>query len=355
VLHPKKEFKYAVQDGLHHFFFVVNGNLSIYTNTDGKEMNPWDCFGMKPTISEMEYTLVAGKEGAGVLMITDADLERLSTNLEKLNKEKYGKAGKLIRVEEGQLELPNIVNAFESTEWQGHGINTTKTAHLCDLTDLKKDSSSSEECPWIINIECLIPGTRQSRPLARSLADEFLFVLAGKARYWYHGDEPEEILIAGDCIGWRAGTGASHCIINDGDGAAGQGKLSSSNIAMPFSPRYDTYNNSQLNRTGAMLVVLKILENKSNDKVYYPKIPTTSTAHEAPAPMDIDPPTTGTGASKGGNKGKATIWRTPPKYSIGGASHMPHFPRPADRSYPVWETKSAPEPAAARRAMAERD
>lgn len=223
VLHPKKEVRCAVQAGMHHFVFVVNGNLSIYTNTDGKEMHQWDCFGMKPTRGGMEYVLVGGKEGAGVLMIADASPERQTANLEALNKEKHGRGGKLIKMDESHPELPNIINAFQWTEWEGHGINTTKTAHLCDLTDLKEGHSSSEACPWTIDIECLIPGTRQSRPQAHSTADEFLFVLAGKARYWYHGEEPEETLIAGDCIGWRAGTGVSHCIINDGDGATGQG------------------------------------------------------------------------------------------------------------------------------------
>lgn len=100
-----------------------------------------------------------------------------------------------------------------------------------------------------------------------------------------------------------------------------------------------------------MLVVLRILENKPNDKIYYPKIPTSSYAHEAPVAMDIDQPTNGTGATKG----KTMMWRSPPKYQIGGAPHMPHFPRQADQPYPVWETKSAPEPAAARRGMVESD
>lgn len=77
--------------------------------------------------------------------------------------------------------------------------------------------------PWNVTIECLLPGTQSSYPHAHSEEDEFVFILAGKARYWHNGEEPEESLIAGDCVGWKSGTGIAHSIINDGEGANGQG------------------------------------------------------------------------------------------------------------------------------------
>jgi uncharacterized cupin superfamily protein len=73
-------------------------------------------------------------------------------------------------------------------------------------------------------MECLLPGTQTSYPHAHSEEEEFVFMLAGKARYWHNGEEPEESLVAGDCVGWKAGTGVAHSILNDAE-ANGEGAL----------------------------------------------------------------------------------------------------------------------------------
>jgi uncharacterized cupin superfamily protein len=103
----------------------------------------------------------------------------------------------------------------------GKGINTTKTARLGLLTDMGLEL---ERIPWSLNIECLPPGTQSSNTHAHSSEDEFSLVLSGKARYWHQGITPEPILKAGDCVGWKAGTGVCHSMLNDGEDEKGSGK-----------------------------------------------------------------------------------------------------------------------------------
>lgn len=95
-----------------------------------------------------------------------------------------------------------------------------------------------------------------------------------------------------------------------------------------------------------MLVVLKLVENRANDKIFYSKA----------NPLNGYPTDgTGTGTDKINGSSKVKIWRTPPKYTMGSAPETPHHPRQADQPYPVWEINSAPAPAAARRAMVDSD
>jgi uncharacterized cupin superfamily protein len=78
--------------------------------------------------------------------------------------------------------------------------------------------------PWNVNLQEFPPGTHSSNPHCHSHEDEFALVLSGSARYWYQGEVPEKILKRGDCVGWKAGTGISHSLLNDAEGPNGEGK-----------------------------------------------------------------------------------------------------------------------------------
>jgi uncharacterized cupin superfamily protein len=81
-----------------------------------------------------------------------------------------------------------------------------------------------ERLPWTLNIERLPPGTQSSNAHAHSQEDEFCILLSGKARYWYQGIVPEPILKPGDVVGWKAGTGICHSLLNDAEDERGSGK-----------------------------------------------------------------------------------------------------------------------------------
>jgi len=269
-LPPAKEIKCTVQPHVHHFVFIVHGNGAIYTEKDAKVLSQWDCFGFPPGNTERTYTLVGGKEGGGFVIISDRDaLENIDLHTEPPS-------------------FPTIVHSYNVTQWEGKGIRTTKKAVLTDLIDT--NCVSEQKRPWNVTLECLLPGTQSSYPHAHSAEDEFVVVLAGKARYWCDGEEPEGILQAGDCVGWEKGTGIAHCIINDADGPQGE---------------------------GAVVVLLNFGESNPKDLLYYP-----------------------TKADDEHFTNSEWSWKDHPRPSLGRASSVPKYPRGADIPYPVWEAHS---------------
>jgi hypothetical protein len=71
VLTPKTERKCHVQPNVHHFVFIAHGSGALYTEKDGKPLAQWDCFAFPPRRKPRVYTLVGGKEGVGVIIISD--------------------------------------------------------------------------------------------------------------------------------------------------------------------------------------------------------------------------------------------------------------------------------------------
>lgn len=59
----------------------------------------------------------------------------------------------------------------------------------------------------------LPPGSRSSSPYAHSKEDEFYYIVAGRGLLWKDGDLTD--VNAGQCFGFAAGTGVSHCMINN--------------------------------------------------------------------------------------------------------------------------------------------
>ena len=66
-----------------------------------------------------------------------------------------------------------------------------------------------------INIQRLPPGTRSSWPHAEENEEEFVYVIAGQVDAWIDGDIHR--MKAGDLAAFPAGTGISHCFINNTD------------------------------------------------------------------------------------------------------------------------------------------
>ncbi|CAG7848123.1 SubName: Full=Uncharacterized protein {ECO:0000313/EMBL:CCA76007.1} [Serendipita indica DSM 11827] len=286
VLPPKQEYKITVPPLARHFVFMLYGSGSIYHLSGGKDLEQWDCFAYAPVKgngekhSERSYTLVGGKEGGGVLILND------SLNVNKGD------------IDPSPPESPTIVSSYEVTTWSGSGVETKKKATLTGLSDLARplrnftrtpNPESPPPLPWNATLEVLLPGTQTSFPHAHSTEDELVIVLAGKARYWCDGEEPEMTLVAGDVVAWKAGTGLCHAILNDGDGPGG---------------------------SGSNVVLLTIGENKpETDKLFYP----TKLKHR---------------------RHEHWWWKDVPQHSIGGASDTPHYPRTQDMEYPTWETKA---------------
>jgi hypothetical protein len=71
ILAPKTERKCHVQPNVHHFVFIAHGSGGLYTEKDGKPLAQWDCFAFPPRRKPRVYTLVGGKEGVGVIIISD--------------------------------------------------------------------------------------------------------------------------------------------------------------------------------------------------------------------------------------------------------------------------------------------
>lgn len=90
-----------------------------------------------------------------------------------------------------------------------------------------------------INIQRLPPGTRSSWPHAEENEEEFVYVVSGRVEAWIDGHvHPME---AGDLAAFPAGTGISHCFINNGTAEAvllvgGEAAKAGSRIFYPLNP-----------------------------------------------------------------------------------------------------------------------
>jgi uncharacterized cupin superfamily protein len=66
-----------------------------------------------------------------------------------------------------------------------------------------------------INYEVLAPGDRSSWPHAHKEEEEFIFILEGTPQVWVDGEVYD--LKPGDCVGFPAGTGHAHTLLNNTD------------------------------------------------------------------------------------------------------------------------------------------
>lgn len=90
-----------------------------------------------------------------------------------------------------------------------------------------------------INIQRLPPGTRSSWPHAEENEEEFVYVVSGHVDAWIDGHLHP--MHAGDLVAFPAGTGISHCLINNTQEEAvllvgGEAPKPGSRIFYPLNP-----------------------------------------------------------------------------------------------------------------------
>ena len=90
-----------------------------------------------------------------------------------------------------------------------------------------------------INLQRLPPGTRSSWPHAEEDEEEFVYVIHGEVDAWIDGDLHR--MVAGDLAAFPAGTGISHCFINNTNRDAlllvgGEAAKPGNRIVYPLNP-----------------------------------------------------------------------------------------------------------------------
>ena len=90
-----------------------------------------------------------------------------------------------------------------------------------------------------INIQRLPPGARSSWPHAEENEEEFVYVLSGEVDAWIDGHLHK--MTCGDLAAFPAGTGISHCFINNSDAevtllVGGEAPKPGSRIFYPLNP-----------------------------------------------------------------------------------------------------------------------
>ncbi len=90
-----------------------------------------------------------------------------------------------------------------------------------------------------VNLQRLPPGSRSSWPHAESDEEEFAYVIEGEVDAWIDGHLHR--MAAGDLAAFPAGTGISHCFINNGERDAlllvgGEAAKAHNRIVYPVNP-----------------------------------------------------------------------------------------------------------------------
>jgi len=90
-----------------------------------------------------------------------------------------------------------------------------------------------------VNVQRLPPGSRSSWPHAEENEEEFVYVIEGVVHAWIDGDIHE--MRAGDLAAFPAGTGISHCFINNSAQevvllVGGEAPKAGSRIIYPLNP-----------------------------------------------------------------------------------------------------------------------
>jgi uncharacterized cupin superfamily protein len=184
--------------------YVIAGEGRLTKDNKSAPLRVDDCFSFA-TIEGVErsYTINAKESNMGLLVISDTP-----------------HAMPIVLTKEAPA-FPKIVNAHSVSVWRGNaGIDTVKAAKLTEETDMA-DLPSFE---WHVNIERIPPGTQSSNTHTHSAEDAFALILSGEARYWLQGATSEKFLKSGDTVGWKAGTGVAHMLLNDAKNEQGDGE-----------------------------------------------------------------------------------------------------------------------------------
>ncbi|KAG8776806.1 hypothetical protein FRC19_009227 [Serendipita sp. 401] len=256
------DMELSVPPEMNQICYIISGEGEIKKGGESAKLGAADSFSFLGEKYDTLYSLVTKGETMDVLIITDVQ-----------KREEEATTGNK------PSGIPTIVNSAAVGEWKWSGIATTKVARLVSLTDMKVLRKQH----WGFNLGRIPPGTQSSNAHAHSHEDEFAIILEGTARYWHQGESPEHILKRGDIVGWKAGTGVCHALLNDALDEGGSGQD---------------------------LVFIVWGEDRPDDDL----------VHYAAA----NPPWW-----------KDEIkWVNRPVYTQGPAPAMPRFPRPEDRAYP---------------------
>ncbi|PVF94456.1 hypothetical protein CPB86DRAFT_789030 [Serendipita vermifera] len=211
-LKPSQSHEQTITPRCNHFCYVVSGAgslLSSYEIKDPVLLKVDDCFSFPSHVVEVRYVVRASsEESMGLLTFTgvpNPDAIALETPLPS---------------------IPTIVDSHTTGEWYRSGISHNKHGTLTTSTDmgLLTPFTPLKKLPWNVNIKHHPPGTQSSNAHCHLAEDEFVFILSGEARYWHQGEVPEKIVKRGDSIGWKAGTGICHSLLNDADSPDGEGE-----------------------------------------------------------------------------------------------------------------------------------
>jgi uncharacterized cupin superfamily protein len=121
---------------------------------------------------------------------------------------------------------------------------STSSSHGDDLNFIADLSSILGIAPLVIRQLSLLPGTR-SLPIAHSHSDYFAYIISGTGVCWYNGTSYE--MGTNDCVGFKAGTGVAHALINEASSESSLEVLLISEtiledtVYMPLSPAEVSY------------------------------------------------------------------------------------------------------------------
>ena len=122
-------------------------------------------------------------------------------------------------------QVPESTHVYpQSTEQMGPARRVGKAAGLLRIG---------------VNVQRLPPGTRSSWPHAEEDEEEFVYVIDGEVDAWIDGNVHK--MSVGDLAAFPAGTGISHCFINNGDREAlllvgGEAPKPGNRIFYPLNP-----------------------------------------------------------------------------------------------------------------------
>ncbi|CAG7848158.1 SubName: Full=Uncharacterized protein {ECO:0000313/EMBL:CCA73815.1} [Serendipita indica DSM 11827] len=184
-----KQFTSKVLPGVNQICYVITGEGSLTKDNKSAPLRVDDCFSFAAAKDvERTYTVDAKESDMGLLVISDTPHVMPVV----LTKEPPA--------------FPKIINAPSVSVWRGTAIDTTKSAKLTKETDI----ADLPSIPWHLNIERIPsrhPVIQRTCPFCRR-----------------RGATPEKILKSGDVVGWKAGTGIAHTLLNDAQNEQGDGE-----------------------------------------------------------------------------------------------------------------------------------
>lgn len=214
TLPPNETLNFTTPPKCNQFVYLVLGAAELSFVGQSGPIKTNECFSFASGPESREYSITSGEEGSGILVFTDLEDQNRGVSVSACDRCIFPLT---CHKPAPSPPFPTVISAPSVTIPYFTGIFLTDWASLTEQSDM----ASIAERPWNVNFERMPPGTQSSNPHAHSQEDEAVFILSGKARYWHHGEE--KALRPGDCVGWRAGTGITHAIYNDGEGTNGEG------------------------------------------------------------------------------------------------------------------------------------